>query len=333
MDYRAVKDAVLEFAAQGSGGKFEILVGQNINATYRDVLNSGPVPHEEREFSFASVAGQKQYGLPIYVRKVKNWLDNTNDKNLWKETTSGFDKKYPGNADSGDPSLVFPQGARGVQAYPESDGTLSLVSDNSADDGTSLKARVVGYNTAGVLVTELVTMDGTTPVTTTNSYDSTLGIERVVKSTAAGVSFAGNVTVSDSDANVLSIIPTWWDAPDYVWVQMHPIPSAAITYTMRTEMRKPPLVNDADWPEFDQEYHDLLVWGTTKDLLPTLGKGSVAAVHRKTYEDRMQQFKGETNPNNNTIFVFSNVQATVGLQNRPLRPMIPGVDIGLGNAS
>ena len=98
-------------------------------------------------------------------------------------------------------------------------------------------------------------------------------------------------------------------------------------------MRKPPLVNDTDWPEFDQEYHDLLIWGVTKDWLPTVGKGSVAAVHRASYKDRMAQFRGESDSGVNAIFVFGNVQVAAGVSQRPQRPQIPGVDVGLGIAT
>ena len=119
-------------------------------------------------------------------------------------------------------------------------------------------------------------MTGTTSVNTSNTYDSTLGVERISKDPVSSFTFAGNITVTDSASNTLSVLPVWWDSPDYDWIQLHPNPDAAITYNIRVEMRKPPLVNDSDWPEIDQEFHDILIWGVTQDLLPTLGKASVA---------------------------------------------------------
>ena len=333
MDYRAAKDAVLEYCGQETGGTFETLVERVMNAVYRDVLDAGPVPHEHRLFTFASVVSTYRYGMPLYVRKVLNIEDPDNDKSIWDITARGFDKSYPGTTESGTPNMAFSLGVRGVQKQPASDGVLSIVSSSTADAGSNYKIRVTGFNTSGVLVTELVTMNGTTAVTTTNSYDSELGVERVVKAPASGYTFAGNVTVSDDDANTISIIPVWWESPDYEWIQMHPQPSAVITYNLRAEMRKPPLVNDSDWPEFDQDFHDLLVWGSTKELLPGLGKGSTGAAHRLTYKDRMARFTREKEPASSAVFVFSNVQAAVGIQQRPMRPLIGGVDIGLGTAS
>ena len=206
-----------------------------------------------------------------------------------------------------------------------------MESDSPADAGVDFKLRITGFNSSGILVTELVTMNGTTAVNTTTSWDSTLGIERVTKVTATGFTFTGNVTVKDAAANTISVIPVWWDSPDYQWIEFDPIPAAAITYNIRCEMRKPPLVNDSDWPEFNQDFHDLLIWGVTADLLPTLGKSGVADRHRATFEARMSEFTGDNNSQPASLYVFGNVQNRVQIRNRPLAPYIQGVDIGLAS--
>ena len=174
-------------------------------------------------------------------------------------------------------------------------------------------------------------MSGTTPVSTTNSYDSTLGIERVTKSTPSGISFTGNVTVKDDDSNIIAIIPVWWDSPDYEWIEFYPgVGTSANTYTIRAEMRKPPLVNDDDWPEIDQEYHNLLVFGVTKDLLPGLGQTNQAIKHDQSYGDLFKAFMGTNNsipgPNFQT---FANVQAQGSPSNSVGSSLLRGVDVGL----
>lgn len=329
MTYRDIKDAILSFCGQESGGDFETLVDVVCNGVYRRVLDVADVSLEQRVFTLTTVVSTSQYGMPLYVRKVFNIEDPTNDRFVWSTTARAFDRSLPGDDASGTPTQSFPLGARGVQTLPATDGVLTLVSDSANDSGTSYKVRVTGFNTAGVLVSELVTMNGTTEVATANSYDSTLGVERVTKQPAAGLAFMGNVTVTDDDDNTLAVIPVWWDSPDYEWVQFYPIPDAVVSYNVRCAMRKPPLVNDSDWPEFDQEYHDLLIWGASQDLLPTLGKGTTADRHRLTFRDRMKDFLGTSRYDSNAIWVFSNVQNAVGVQNRPHRPLIEGVDVGL----
>ena len=335
-DYRDLKDAVLTHCGQGTGDSFETLVGITMNGVYRRILDSGVVPHEERVFTQASVADQAALGLPLYVRVVRGMVDPTTPRFVWTTTSRAFDIEDPGSTDSGTPLSAFSLGTRGVEKYPASDGTLTVESDASGDTGTTRSIRITGWNTAGVLVTEKIVMDssnGTTAVTSSNSYDSTLGVERVVKEADSGVTFSGNITVKDSDSNTIAIVPVWWMSPDYVWIQFDPIPASAITYNIRAEMRKPPLVNDGDWPEFDQEYHSMLVYGTTMELLSGLGKAQTASSHRLTFKEMFNEFRGIKNETPSAVWVFGDVQSHAGARNRPFPPLIKGVHFGLADGA
>ena len=331
-DYRDLKDAVLTHCAQGSSGRFETLVNVTMNGVYRRILDSGVVPHEETVFTQTSVASQASMGLPLYVRKITTVVDPTTPRFVWRTTPKAFDLDDPGSTDTGTPTMAFSLGTRGVEKYPAADGALTVESSLAADKGSNFKVRITGWDTTGILVSEDVTMNasaGTTAVTTVNSYDSTLGVERVVKLPASGMSFAGNVIVKDSSGNVISTIPVHWLSPDYIWIQFDPIPGSAITYNIRAEMRKPPLVNDGDWPEFDQEYHQLLVYGTTMELLPGLGKPQVGSAHRLTYKEMFREFTGIKNESPSAIWVFGDVQSNAGASNRPHPPLTKGVHFGL----
>lgn len=329
MTYREVQDAILFYAGQTTGGNIETLVKVTCNGVYRRILDVGEVEHEQREFSITSVADFSQMGMPLYVRKVLNIDDATDKQFIFETTARKYDRTYPGTTETGTPKFSYPLGTRGVEKFPSADGVVSVQSDNALDTGANFKVRVTGFNAAGVLVSEQITMNGTTLVNSTNTFDSTLGVERVTKEPASGMTFTGNVTVKDAAANTLSIIPFWWLSPDYHWIEFHPGPSAARTYTVRCEMRKPPLINDGDWPEFDADFHDLLVWGTTMDLLPTLGKGDAAAAHRLTFKERLAEFTGDEGAAGRAIWVFSNVQNSSGSRQRPGGPYLEGVDVGL----
>ena len=81
------------------------------------------------------------------------------------------------------------------------------------------------------MVREKNDMNGTTSVTTTQTFSS---VERIVKTYDDGVSsYSGTVTVKDSSANTIAVIPTWVDSPSYLWIEFYPIPDSAITYTVR----------------------------------------------------------------------------------------------------
>ena len=174
--FREILTDVLAYSGQARGGAFEVLVKDQVNFAYRRILDSGKVPHEHREFSLTSVASTSKYGLPLYVRKVLNIEDPTTPRFVFMNTARDFDKRNPGATDSSTPASAYPFGVRGVEKYPASDGTLTLVSDSTADAGDDFKVRITGFNTSGVLVTELRPMNGTTDVTTTTSWDSTLVI-------------------------------------------------------------------------------------------------------------------------------------------------------------
>ena len=329
MDYSGIKTQIIEFCGQQTGGTFEALVGMRVNGVYRRILSSGYIPHEQRVFSLTSVASKAEYGLPLYVKRVMNIEDPDTPRFIHSMSSYTFDKNRAGTTETGTPISSFSLGTRGVQVYPSADGIVSVESDAAGDTGSDYKVRLTGFNTSGVLISEQITVTGSTAVNSSNSYDSTLGVQRVVKEAATGLTFAGNITIKDAAENTLAVIPPWWDSPDYEWIRFDPIPGAAITYNIRCEMRKAPLLNAGDWPEIDQDYHDLLVFGVTKDLLPTLGKAETGMLHGRNYEDMRKEFEGMKNTDSIAIHTFADVQNHAHLSQRPHQPLIQGVHFGL----
>lgn len=329
MDFSGVVDTILTYAAQGSGGAFEDFVKVLVNQAYQRVLVDGRVPHESREFTFSTVADQSQYGLPLYVKEVLNIEDPTTPQFIYGITARQYDRSYPGTTESGTPTMAYPLGVRGAQALPGTTGTVTIVSTSAVDTGSNYQVRLTGFDGDDNLVTELVTLTGTTAVSSENSYSSTLGLERIVKSPVSGYTISGNLTVADSDGDTLAVLPVWWTSPEYQWIEFHPIPAEAITYTVRAEMRKPPLVNDSDWPEFPDAFHLLLVYGVTMDLLPTLGKAETAGAHRASYDRLMGELRKSVSRRSMNVWRLADVQSGHGPRQRPQRPLIQGVDFGL----
>lgn len=337
MTYGEVVTTILDYAGQGSGGDFEKLVKRLVNGVYYRVLESGKVPQALREFTLTTVAGTSKYGLPLYVRRVLNIEDPTTPRFVYEETARSFDKGYPGTTESGTPSFAYPLGTYGVQVQPSTSGELIIEPSGSADFGSNYRVRVVGYrhnpgySYDGALVTEIVEMGASEfiPALTSYSYKADYGVERIVKEPLSGYTFSTVVTVNDLEDVDLAVIPVGWTSPEYLWIEFHPIPDAAITYTIRSEMRKPPLVNTGDWPEFAAEYHDLLVFGVTMDLLPSLGKPEIGDRHRATYVKMLEALQRSNQKRPAGIRRFREVQSLAGPAQRPERPLIQGVDFGL----
>jgi len=88
--------------------------------------------------------------------------------NAQTEFISGFN----GDVDSGSvPEDIWPQG--GLIAFPSAEAVVSVVSDNANDAAVGTGARMVmltGVNDAFDVVTEIVTLNGLTPVLTATAF-------------------------------------------------------------------------------------------------------------------------------------------------------------------
>ena len=309
---------LLNLGSQPTGaGDAQTMCKQAINRVYRRIGSLTGQDTRRREFTFASVASTSKYGLPLYVREILNMEESTNTRRLIPISPSQFDEKYVASTQTGDPTHYYNFGDFGVQRQPASALTLVFSSSNANDTG---KMRVTGLNGSTVLVSELVTLNGTSNVTTTNSYATVI---RIVKQTATLANINGNVTITDG-TNTLAVIPFWVDAPTYQWIEFFPIPDSAITYTVRALAYLPDLINNEDWPEIDEDYHDLLLYGAGVEVLPSFGKADVAVLFKKMYDDMLKRYLGEVAKDQpNVIKVFHEVQLGPIL---PARPLIPGVD-------
>jgi hypothetical protein len=72
-------------------------------------------------------------------------------------------------------------------------------------------------------------------------------------------------------------------------------------------MRKPPLVNDDDWPEIPENYHDLIVEGVAASLLPTVGKTGAADRSQRRFDRRLKKFSGKSQKRAGRLRTFENV--------------------------
>jgi len=72
-------------------------------------------------------------------------------------------------------------------------------------------------------------------------------------------------------------------------------------------MRKPPLVNDDDWPEIPENYHDLIIEGAAASILPVVGKTSAADRSQRRFDRRLRKFAGKTQKRAGRIRSFENV--------------------------
>ena len=316
-----IKKNLLNIGAQDTGGEAEDMVGVAINHTYRRILALSNMDQMKREFSLSTVSGTGQYGLPLYVQTDLNFDDDTNDRSLEEMSSREFDKRLPGTDETGIPSHYYKVGKKGIQNQPSAAGVIGVVSSSTADTASTY-VTILGY-VSGVLTREKVTLTGTTIANTTNSFTT---IERVVKTADDGTSFQGNITITDASANTLAVIPTWVGSPTYIWVEFWPEPDAVYTYTLRAMGYKPDLVNDDDWPDYDENFHDLLLYGPGAEVLPSFGQENVALQYNQIFQQRWREFKRMVDPSPNLVQTFADI--SMG-RYMPIEPYIKGVHYGL----
>jgi hypothetical protein len=319
-----------EIARRGSvdlTGEAQSSIKDAINNSYKRVLAETFQDMRQRIFTVVTTASQATLGLPLEVRTILDIQDTANRISLGEMSVEEFDKLDPGRTVTGTPREYFQIGRFGIIRPLAATGVVSIES-SAAADSLNLFVRLTGYDANGVRSSENITLNGTTAVNSTTSYDpsESRGIERITKYNASARVFAGTIIAKDASGNVIARIPIAYDSPTYTWVEFDQIPSAALTYQVRAMVTKPLLLNDNDWPEFDDQYHDILTLLGSGEVLPLFGKQTLATQYLKQGNERLQEFKDSLDMKPNITYVLDNVQMG-GPRGRLGQPIL-GIDFG-----
>ena len=322
MTFGEIKKHLLDLGSQDSGGDFEKMVSRSVNLTYGALQGIVSQDDSVDEVTLTTVANTSQYGLPMSALRILNIDDGTNNRSLEEISSREYDSLYPGTATSGTPRRYYVLWRRGVQTNLSAARTVAVVSSSTADAGGDYTARLQGQDSNGVWQNEQLELNGTTTVTSSNTYTKLMTV-----STAAttGNTITGRVTVSQStEGTVLARIPPSVPRAEHLWVEFYPIPDGALSLTVRVEEKKPVLVNDDDWPQIDERFHRLLVDGPGSELMIAVGKPDQALRMATDYTTLLKAYKGTTKRRFNKITPFADIQSV------PIssidRPLVEGVD-------
>jgi len=282
-------------ASEEDGDDFEEMAKRSINLHYFELLSETNTDLERREFTITTESGVSKIGMPLYVADVLNIEDDDNDRPLDLYGPHAFDRRHSGTNTSGTPEEAFWIGEHGVQKQPTATGALTVESSDNTDTGGNYQIVIHGM-VGGVDTREVVDFTGTTPASTSNSFDASvnaIGIRRVVLKNNNNTTFVGNVTIKDAAGVTLAVIPPYYgDSPSYQWWELWPYPSSVQTFVVRSLAQKPPLINPDDWPEIPDMFHDLLIYGPQSVLLAGKGKEAAASRALQKYIDRKRAFMG-----------------------------------------
>ena len=223
---------------QDTSSATQTIIGRVLNDAYFDLMRRVNFRAINEDFTFASVAGTEDYVLRSDFGKEIRVVDPTNKFCLTKVDLYRLFQEVDSLNASGTPSryTIIDSAA---QANPSSASALSIVSSSNSDTTQTLFIR--GY-TGTVEVNESVTLTGTTPAASTNSYTE---IKQFTKSATA----AGTVTItSNSGAITNAVIAP--EVLDYKVkkIRLQPIPTGVVTYEMPYIINPFPMFDNNDTP-------------------------------------------------------------------------------------
>lgn len=205
---------------------------------------------------FATVASQAQYGIPPVMEVINRIYDAAlGNPGLQLQTPDWLRQDNMADINTGTPWAYVNYGLRPISRMPATTGTgIWMVSSSAADVTQTIRMdaiRVGGYN----FQAPPAALNGTTRVQISSRTDYT-DITKIFLSATA----AGDVSLFDAAAagNTLGVIPIGKLYSRYQLLQLYPIPSSVITYTIEGQVKIFDMAQDVDEPLIPEDFHHLL---------------------------------------------------------------------------
>lgn len=209
-----------------------------------------------RKHTFATVASTENYQLPRDVVEIGFIRQTATPQRIRFIPDEIFYEYIPNPTATGNPKWYRMWEEEGVSTRLSTDDRVKVVSSSSSD-GSSFTVKVVGYSTTGFLQSETLTLNGTTAIEGTLTYDA--GREIKVSKSAATT---GNITLSEYTAGTTLVVL----APEervarFKVISLYPIPSSAITIYLEYFTRLRLLTHDTDVPDIDEKWINIICLG------------------------------------------------------------------------
>lgn len=220
----------------------QAVIKRMVNEAYQELLKRSNFKIYDEDYSFTTVSGTKDYALPDNFSKEVYAIDATNDIRLKRVDLQQYANENP--------NLINTQGS--VQDYtvliqptreqPSAVSVLTFVSNSALD--TSHTAFVRGIKSDNTECMETVNLNGTSSVSTTNSYVSIIGISKE--------STNGSITITSNSGSITNAIISS-ETKDYKAsiVRLFQTPNTALTINFPYLVKPLPLNNDGDIPVMD----------------------------------------------------------------------------------
>ena len=257
------------------------LIDSYLNLTGYEIHNFHHWTWLRQKQTFATVASQEDYNLDEEVDRIALLRQITSPQVLQYISDQDFYRYIPNPEDqaTGNPRFYRKWNETGFATNLAADDTV-YVSSSSASDGSSFTVRIRGRNSSGEVITETLTLNGVTSVTSTTTFDAA-GLMQVSKSAPT----TGTVTVyRTTGATVLAELAPEELAPRYKRISFYPIPGSAMTMYLEYYERYHPLVNDVDVPQMDTKWNWVLREGALARMWEYKRREELAVAHRQVFQ-------------------------------------------------
>lgn len=227
-----------------------------------------------------TVASQESYAISPLARlgKAIQFRETEGKRQLVVLTRKQFNERVPNPTVTGNPEYAYFKEFWAVSTQPTSASILTLVSSSISDVG---KVKIEGLTTAGVLIGEEVTLNGTNAVTTVNSYAKILNRS----DDAARV---GTLTITSNAGAVTNLVlGQRMRQAKFPVFGLYPIPSGALPIYYDAEMVLPEILNDADMSLIPEDYHDGLENYAGAIVATVKGDKALASMLMGAFDERV----------------------------------------------
>ena len=229
-----------------NAASYDLKIKNWLNEVYEDVYDTFFWPGSLVRGTVSTVASQEYVNFPSGVRQVLFLSQTTTPDWLRFSDSADFVRSFFATiTTTGTPTNWADDGKSTVLNQPSSASVLSLASDSASD--TSQTVRVQGRDANGTLLSESMSINGTTAVLSVNTYTT---IESIVKSAASTGIFT--LTSNAAAVTVTRIAPTE-TASAFVKARLNYVPNAAITLYYIGKRQIVRLTNDEDQPLIDMD--------------------------------------------------------------------------------
>lgn len=243
------------------------------NDIYFDILKRINWQDINDSYTFNTVAGTSDYVLPQNFGKEVYVYNTTTKQEVSPITMQELVMDYASSLTSSGDVLRYVSLNKPVQNQPTSSSLLSIVSSSASD--TAQIVRITGTDSTSAEISENVTLTGTTPVSTANTYTN---IRTIAKD-----STTGRVTITSNSAAVTVAVMSPNDKAYSVKViRLHYVPTSVQTIAMPYIIDPYPMYNDYDKPVIDCA--DVIELGATMKAWRYKRQFAKATEYERQYE-------------------------------------------------